>query len=109
LYMGGKVAHPVSRVAQAKTVHFMLESPGYIVLSPSALSDAKGGRQRGCPRQRTKTESDRTVSRGASDVHWGVWIQTPTLLEPREVVRTAANMRVIPKKRRPPRGWNECC
>jgi hypothetical protein len=39
-----------------------------------------------------ETESDRTVSRGASDVHWGVWIQAPTLLGPREVVRTAANM-----------------
>jgi hypothetical protein len=39
-----------------------------------------------------KTESDSTVSRGASDVHWGVWIQALTLLGPREVVRTAANM-----------------
>ena len=39
-----------------------------------------------------KTESDRTVSRGASDVHWGVWIHAPTLLGPREVVRTAANV-----------------
>jgi hypothetical protein len=39
-----------------------------------------------------KTESDRTVSQGASDVHWAVWIQALTLLGPREVVRTAANM-----------------
>jgi len=42
--------------------------------------------------QRSRTESDRTVSRGASDVHWGAWIQAPSLLEPREVVRTAANV-----------------
>ena len=29
---------------------------------------------------------------GASDVPWGVWIQPLTLLGPREVVRTGANM-----------------
>jgi hypothetical protein len=42
--------------------------------------------------KRTNAESDRTVSRAASDVHWGLWIQALTLLGAREVVRTAANM-----------------
>ena len=41
---------------------------------------------------RTNAETDRTVSRGESNVHWGLWIQALTLAGPREVVRTVANM-----------------
>jgi hypothetical protein len=39
----GTFAHPATKVAQAETSHFMVESPGYIVPSPSALSDPKSG------------------------------------------------------------------
>jgi len=43
---------PATRAAQAKTVHFMFESPGHIVLSPNALRDAKKrAAWSGCPRQ----------------------------------------------------------
>ena len=70
--MGGKFAHPATRVAQAKTIHTMFQSPGYIVLSQSTLSDAqKRAAGVAVHARRTNAESARTVSRGASDVHLG--------------------------------------
>jgi hypothetical protein len=42
--------------------------------------------------RRTNAESDRTVSRERATLIGGLWIQALTLLGPREIVRTAANM-----------------